>query len=480
MDSLCSIPAFYSGKSVFITGATGFLGKSLIEKLLRSCPDIKEIFLLMRPKKDMNIEERLRKLLTNALFDTLRREQPHCFDKLIPIKGDIAIEDLGLSDADRNILIQKTSVIFHIAANVRFDITLKMSVLQNVKTTRDICILGEHMKNLVALVHVSTVYSQLDKQVIDEIVYPAEVDWKKMIQVVETLDEQLLEVFKSKYMGCMPNSYIFSKKLAEQVIVDYSESLPCVILRPSIVTATLSEPVKGWMDNFNGPVALVIGIAKGLLRIMYADINIYIDIIPADTFSKSTIVASWKCGVRKRNMTINFPLVYNCTMSHDRCPTNKDIVNLYRNCKHKNPFGNLLWYPQVYFTKNLLFYNLLFILFQVIPFWFIDELLRLSGRQPRLMALQRKIFINNYLLAHFVLNNWDIRNERAISLSDEIPNDQQEFGYRTVLSKGIDVPYIENSITGAKIYLLNERMDHLDAAKSQLNRRRTNTGSRFV
>ncbi|XP_025157999.1 fatty acyl-CoA reductase 1-like [Harpegnathos saltator] len=388
MDSLCSIPAFYSGKSVFITGATGFLGKSLIEKLLRSCPDIKEIFLLMRPKKDVNIEERLRKLLTNPLFHTLRREQPHCFDKLIPVKGDIAIENLDLSDTDRNMLIQKTSVIFHIAANVRFDITLRMSVLQNVKATRDICILGEHMKNLVALVYVSTVYSQLDKHVIDEIVYPAEVDWKKMIQVVETLDEQLLEVFKSKYTGCMPNSYVFSKKLAEQVIVDYSESLPCVILRPSIVVATLSEPVKGWMDNFNGPVALFIGVGKGLLKLIYADKNIQNNFVPVDTFSKSAIVASWKCGVRKT-----------------------------------------------------------------------------------LMALQRKIFINNCILAHFTLNNWDIRNESAISLSDEILNDQQEFEYGTVLSEGVNViTYFEDCIIGAKTHLLNERMDHLDKAKSQFNR----------
>lgn len=37
-----------------------------------------------------------------------------------------------------------------------------------------------------------------------------------------------------RYIGEMPNTYVFSKKLAEQVIGDYSESLPCVLLRPSI------------------------------------------------------------------------------------------------------------------------------------------------------------------------------------------------------------------------------------------------------
>lgn len=67
VDPASSIPTFYAGSSIFITGATGFLGKVLIEKLLRSCPDIREIFLLIRPKVDANIDERLRQMLTNPV-----------------------------------------------------------------------------------------------------------------------------------------------------------------------------------------------------------------------------------------------------------------------------------------------------------------------------------------------------------------------------------------------------------------------------
>ena len=43
------IKDFLRNKSVFLTGATGFLGKLMIQKLL-VC-DVKEIFLLTRPKK---------------------------------------------------------------------------------------------------------------------------------------------------------------------------------------------------------------------------------------------------------------------------------------------------------------------------------------------------------------------------------------------------------------------------------------------
>ena len=52
-----AIGDFYTKRSVFISGATGFMGKVLVEKLLRSCPGVKSLYLLMRPsangKKDV-------------------------------------------------------------------------------------------------------------------------------------------------------------------------------------------------------------------------------------------------------------------------------------------------------------------------------------------------------------------------------------------------------------------------------------------
>lgn len=60
-----SIRKFYDGAEIFITGGSGFIGKVLVEKLLRSCPRIKTIYLLMRPKKGETSEERIQKMTSS-------------------------------------------------------------------------------------------------------------------------------------------------------------------------------------------------------------------------------------------------------------------------------------------------------------------------------------------------------------------------------------------------------------------------------
>ena len=67
MSAVPSIPNFYAGRSLFITGATGFMGKCLVEKLIRACPDIKCIYLLIRPKKGKGPQERLDEILDSKV-----------------------------------------------------------------------------------------------------------------------------------------------------------------------------------------------------------------------------------------------------------------------------------------------------------------------------------------------------------------------------------------------------------------------------
>lgn len=58
-----SIREFFKGRNVFITGATGFMGKVLIEKLVRSCPDIGKICMLVRNKRGKDSNDRIKEIL---------------------------------------------------------------------------------------------------------------------------------------------------------------------------------------------------------------------------------------------------------------------------------------------------------------------------------------------------------------------------------------------------------------------------------
>ena len=71
--SAFSIKQFYSGKSVLVTGCTGLLGKAILEKLLRSCPDIKTIFVLVRGLKGKDPYVRFNEqIVAGKCFDLMR------------------------------------------------------------------------------------------------------------------------------------------------------------------------------------------------------------------------------------------------------------------------------------------------------------------------------------------------------------------------------------------------------------------------
>lgn len=61
------IEQFYRGKSVFVTGGTGFVGKAFIEKILRSCPEVGDIYLLCRRKTGLDVQSRIDKLLNGPV-----------------------------------------------------------------------------------------------------------------------------------------------------------------------------------------------------------------------------------------------------------------------------------------------------------------------------------------------------------------------------------------------------------------------------
>jgi len=67
---------FYKGKTILLTGTTGFVGKVILEKIVRDF-DCKRIYVLMRPKKTITIEERLKKeVLSSEIFSFVKKKNP--------------------------------------------------------------------------------------------------------------------------------------------------------------------------------------------------------------------------------------------------------------------------------------------------------------------------------------------------------------------------------------------------------------------
>jgi alcohol-forming fatty acyl-CoA reductase len=85
----------YTDKSILLTGGTGFLGTALVEKILRSLPDLGRLYLLVRPSRGKGASERFRKdVLGAAAFRGLRQELGDEFDayvlgKVRVLEGDV-------------------------------------------------------------------------------------------------------------------------------------------------------------------------------------------------------------------------------------------------------------------------------------------------------------------------------------------------------------------------------------------------------
>ncbi|HTW07388.1 MAG TPA: HAD-IB family phosphatase [Acidimicrobiales bacterium] len=123
-----------AGRRIAITGATGFLGTALAERVLRCLPET-ELVLVVRPGRRGARERVERDVLRNDCFQRLRRELGDRFDaeverRVIAIGGDVAADGLALDEHGREVLAGCATVV-HSAATVSFDAPLDAAVEVN-------------------------------------------------------------------------------------------------------------------------------------------------------------------------------------------------------------------------------------------------------------------------------------------------------------------------------------------------------------
>ncbi|HEU4463903.1 MAG TPA: SDR family oxidoreductase, partial [Gemmatimonadota bacterium] len=157
-----------AGKEILVTGATGFLGQPLLEKILWSAPEVERIHVLIRPKRPFGGEvqtpaERLRReLFQSSVFDRLRYRYGDDFErfleeKLVAVGGDISQERLGMDAAVREDLLHRLDLIINSAAVVSFDAPLDDALELNTRGAGRVAEFAADCAG-AALVHVSTAY----------------------------------------------------------------------------------------------------------------------------------------------------------------------------------------------------------------------------------------------------------------------------------------------------------------------------------
>lgn len=146
---MSEIEQFYADKSIFLTGGTGFLGKILIEKLLRSCSRLKRIYVLIRPNSANNPSQRLNELFSCEVFKNIRENQPHLMKKVEPISGNITYPNLGISYDCLQRLKREVDVVLHSAATIRFDEPLKKALEINLCGTEAVIKFCNQLDNLI-------------------------------------------------------------------------------------------------------------------------------------------------------------------------------------------------------------------------------------------------------------------------------------------------------------------------------------------
>ncbi|XP_028034947.1 putative fatty acyl-CoA reductase CG5065 [Bombyx mandarina] len=464
-----TIPEFFTGKNIFITGGSGFMGKVLIEKLLYSCSELSKIYLLLRDKKGVRSEERLQQMYSSPCFDRLRNEKPEIFERKVAcVSGDVMEIGLGLSEEHRAVLIDNVNIIFHVAASVRFDDPLQYAAKLNLRGTREVVELAKAIKNLSVMVHVSTSYSNTNRELVEEVMYPPHADWREALEICDTVDEHTLRVLTPKYIGEMPNTYTFTKQLAEHVVYEQKGVLPATIIRPSIVISSATEPVPGWIENYNGPVGLLVASGKGIMRSLYTNPDLMADYIPVDVAIQTIITAAWHRGTKKLKPTDDIP-IYNCCSGSLFKITMNEVVEMGRSLAKDMPLDGMLWSVGGNLTTSKTWHYLKVLILHLLPAVFVDTLLRILGRKPMLVKVQRRIYIANLALQYYLIKQWTFVNSNLVALRSFLKETDRAVFYFDI--EAFDHrKFFYDSLIGAKKYLLKENLDDLPKARAHSRR----------
>ena len=140
--------------TVLLTGATGFVGMELLARLIERGDA--DVICLVRADRTTPLHDRL-----TAVFSRLYEDVPSGAGRVSAVAGDVSVDGLGLSAADRGDVLDRVTHVIHCAASISFDLTLEDARRINTGGARRMLALSQELVargRLRRHVHVSTAY----------------------------------------------------------------------------------------------------------------------------------------------------------------------------------------------------------------------------------------------------------------------------------------------------------------------------------
>lgn len=317
----------FAGKRILLTGATGFVAKVLLEKLIRTVPDIGRIVLLIRAGGNGDARARFeREVAASSVFDHLRAVRPAWLERFLAervecVTGEITEPCFGLAPARFAELARDVDMVVNAAASVDFREPLDEALAINTLSLRHVTAFAR-LAN-APLVHVSTCYvngynrGEMREQVVApagsaRAAIPLHRDgWYDVDALIGALQRRIEQV-RAKAGGADPerlrrrltdlgireaqrhgwnDTYTFTKWLGEQVALRAMHGRALTIVRPAIIESTLHEPAPGWIEGVKVADAVILAYARGKTSFFPARREGIIDVIPVDLVANAIVLA---------------------------------------------------------------------------------------------------------------------------------------------------------------------------------------------
>ncbi|KAH9699842.1 Fatty acyl-CoA reductase 3 [Citrus sinensis] len=161
-----SVLQFLKDKTILVTGATGFLAKIFVEKILRIQPNLKKLYLLIRARDDKSAKQRMfREVIEKDLFRVLRDTWGDSLDsfileKVAAVPGDISYEDLGIKDSNlKEEMCRQIDLVVNVAAITKFDERYDALLDTNTMGAFHVLSFAKNCTKMQMLVHLSSAYA---------------------------------------------------------------------------------------------------------------------------------------------------------------------------------------------------------------------------------------------------------------------------------------------------------------------------------